>query len=61
MLTVAGFQVPVTPLFEVVGNIGAVALAQIGAIGSNVVIVIGVTVTSKVVEVAHKPAVGVKV
>ena len=35
LLTVAGLQVPVIPLSEVVGKIGAVAPEQIGSIGSN--------------------------
>lgn len=61
VLTVAGFQVPVIPLFEVLGNIGAVPLKQTGAIGSNIGKMFGLTVISIVVVVAHNPAVGVKV
>ena len=61
MLTVAGLHVPVIPLLEVVGNTGAVAPEQIGAIASNVGAVVGLTVTSKVIDVAHWPAFGVNV
>jgi hypothetical protein len=61
LLTVAGFQVPVIPLFEVVGNIGAVAPLQIAGIEVNVGVVGAFTVTERVVVVAHCPAVGVKV
>ena len=63
LFTTAGFHVPVTPLVEVPGNTGTVPFAQIvnedpkGKPG----IVFGVTVTAKVVAVAHCPAVGVKV
>jgi hypothetical protein len=39
--TVAGFQVPWIPFFEVVGNIGAVVPAQNGGMGSNVGTYIG--------------------
>jgi hypothetical protein len=59
--TVDGFQVPVIPLFEVVGNTGAVAPEQIAATGVNVGVIFGLTVTVNVVVVAHSPAVGVKV
>ena len=53
MLTVAGLQVPVIPLIEVVGKTGAVAPEQIGAISSNVGTRFGLTVTLKVAVVAH--------
>ena len=53
MLTVAGFQVPVILLVDVVGSVGAVVPEQIGAIASNIGTMLGLTVTSKVVVVAH--------
>ena len=61
MLTVAGLHVPVILLFDVVGNVGAVAPEQIGAIASNVGIMFGLTVILNVVVVAHCPASGVNV
>ena len=57
----AGDQVPVIPLFDVVGNATSVAPEQIGATGVNVGVIFGLTVIVKVVVVAHCPAVGVKV
>jgi hypothetical protein len=61
LLTVAGLQVPVTPLVDVVGKIGAVAPLHIAAIGLNVGVTIGFTTTDKVVALAQNPTVGVKV
>jgi hypothetical protein len=61
LLTVAGFHVPVKPLVEVVGKIGAVAPLQIGAMAANVAVIVGLTVTDNVVVIAHWPALGVKV
>jgi hypothetical protein len=63
LLTTDGFQVPVIPLVDVVGNVGTVPPEQIvnDAPKANAVIIFGVTVTVKVVAVAHKPAVGVNV
>jgi len=52
LLTVAGFQVPVIPLLEVVGNIGAVAFSQIGAILSNAGLII-ITLIVILARVAH--------
>ena len=49
------------PLLEVVGNGASVAPEHIGAAGENVGVVLELTVIVKVVEVAHCPAVGVKV
>ena len=57
----AGAQVPVMPLFEVVGNGAKVAPEQIGATAVNVGVTFGLTVIVKVAVVAHCPAVGVKV
>jgi hypothetical protein len=53
LLTVPGLHVPVIPLVEVVGSIGAVAPEQIGSMTSNVGTILGLTVISKVVVVAH--------
>jgi hypothetical protein len=61
LLTTAGFQVPVIPFIEVVGNIGAVAPLQIGAMAVNVGVIIGFTVTVIVGDVAHWPVAGTKV
>ena len=63
LLTTAGFQVPLIPLVDVIGNTGAVAPAQIVKLVPklNVGVRIGLTVTVNVDTVAHKPAVGVKV
>jgi hypothetical protein len=59
--TVDGLQVPVIPLFDVVGSTGTVAPEQIAAIAVNVGVIFGLTVTVNVVVVAQSPAVGVKV
>jgi hypothetical protein len=59
--TVDGLQVPVMPLFDVVGSIGAVAPEQIAATAVNVGVIFRLTVTVNVVGVAQSPAVGVKV
>ena len=61
MLTIAGLQVPVILLFDVVGRVGAAAPEQIEAIASNVGVMFGLTVIFNVVTVAHCPAVGVNV
>jgi len=62
LLTTAGDQVPVIPLSDVVGNIGAAVPEQIGAIAAKVGVTFGITVMSSVVaEVAHCPATGVNV
>ena len=53
---------PVTPLFDVVGNVGTDPPAQIVMFPKlNVGITIGLTVTVNVVGTAHTPLVGVKV
>ena len=56
----AGDQVPVIPLSEVLGSVNAVPL-QIGPTCVNVGVVFGVMVTVIVAVVAHSPAAGVKV
>ena len=63
LLTVAGFHVPVTPLSEVVGNVGTASPEQIVNVVPklNVGVTFGVTVTVRPVVVAHCPAVGVNV
>ena len=61
MLSKTGDQVPVMPLLEVVGNGASVVPEQIDATAANVGVTFGVTVTVKVVVVAHCPAVGVNV
>jgi len=60
-LLTAGAQVPVMPLFDVVGNGANTAPEQIAATGVNVGVMFGLTVMVNVVVVAHKPAVGVNV
>jgi hypothetical protein len=57
----AGLQVPVMPLFEVVGKADKLAPEQISATASKVGVVGLFTVMVSVVVVAHCPAVGVKV
>ena len=61
LLMVAGLQVPVIPLLEVVGSVGATVPAQKAGIAVKVGITFGLTVTSSVVVVAQSPGVGVKV
>ena len=57
----AGDQVPVIPLFDVVGNGFNVPPEQIGATALNVGVMFGLTTMVSVAVVAHWPAVGVKV
>ena len=57
---VAGLQVPVIPLLEVVANTGAALFRQSAPIVLNVGVTPGVTVISIVVAVAHCPTAGVK-
>jgi hypothetical protein len=61
LLIVAGLQVPVMPLVDVVGSTGAVLPAQKGRMGVNTGTTRGLTVTLMVVAMAHCPAAGVKV
>jgi hypothetical protein len=60
VLSKAGDQVPVTPLFEVVG-IAKDVPEQTAATCVNVVVTLGFTVIVMVAIVAHNPAVGVNV
>jgi hypothetical protein len=61
VLSKAGAQLPVIPLFEVVGRPASVAPEHIGATALNVGVTFGLTVIVSVVVVAHWPADGVKV
>ena len=61
VLSKAGVQVPVMPLFEVVGSGDSVAPEQIGPTALNVGVMLELTTIVNVVVVAHCPAVGVKV
>ena len=61
LFTVDGDQVPVTPLFEVVGRTGAADPLHIGAGVVNVGTVCGFTVTVRVAGTAHWPVFGVNV
>ena len=63
LLTVDGLHVPVIPLVDVEGNVGAVAPEQILTVvpNANAGVRIGLTVTVNVCVVAHTPAVGVNV
>ena len=60
LLTIAGFQEPVIPSFEVPGNNGAVAPVQMAWAIVKVGVTVGVTVTVRLVGEAHCPAVGAK-
>ena len=59
VLLIAGDQVPVIPLFDVVGNADKVAPEQIEFTCVNVGVTFGLTVTVIVDCVAHTPVVGV--
>ena len=61
VLSNAGAQVPVIPLFDVVGKAASAAPEQIAATGVKVGVTFVLTVIVNVVVVAHWPAVGVKV
>ena len=56
-----GFHVPVTPLGAVLDNMGATLPTQKAGIAAKSEVVCGFTVTIKVCEVEHCPALGVKV
>jgi hypothetical protein len=57
----AGDQVPVMPLVDVAGNAERAAPEQIGSTAAKVGVTFWLTVIVNVVDVAHCPAVGVKV
>ena len=61
VLLSAGVQVPVIPLFEVVGKAMRASPEQMVATAAKVGVTLGLTVIVSVVAVAHCPAVGVKV
>ena len=61
VLIVAGLQLPVIRLLEVVGSIGAALLRQSGPIGSKLDTTELAILTSIVTTVAHCPIAGVKV
>lgn len=63
MLTTEEFQLPVIPFVDVVGNVGTAAPVQIVELAPklNVGVTLGLTVTIKVVAIAHSPAFGVNV
>ena len=56
----AGAQVPVIQFCEVVGNAEITDPEQYGPTAANVGVIFGLMVIVKVLVVAHKPAVGVK-
>jgi hypothetical protein len=58
---VAGLQVPLMPLFEVPGRPGATVPEQKAGMAVKDGVTFGLTVTLRVVVVAHWPAAGVKV
>ena len=60
MLTIAGFQVPVIELVDVVGKTGLVEPEHIGAMAAKIGVTVGLTVTLKEVAIAHSPTLGVK-
>ena len=60
LLTVAGLQVPLMPLFDVVGKVGAVAPEQISVRIVKDGRTLGCTVMVTEAPVAQRPAVGVK-
>jgi hypothetical protein len=61
LLTVAGLQVPVTPLVEVVGKRGAAAPLQMAAMVAKEGVTIGFTVTTNEVVETHAPLLAVKI
>src|SRR5678815_5020515 len=58
---VAGFHVPVIPLLEAAGRIGAVAPTQSGPIAVNTGVICAAIVISIDAGLAHSPAAGVNV
>ncbi len=61
VLMVAGFQVPLMPLVEVVGRAGALAFWHKGPISANCGVVSALMVMESAAIAAHCPAFGVKV
>jgi hypothetical protein len=58
---VAGLHVPLIPLLEADGSVGAVAFWHNGAIAVNAGVICGLMVMLSVVVIAHCPAEGVNV
>ena len=61
LLIVAGFQLPLMLLVDVVGKFGAAEPEQMGAIALKVGVTLGVTVTEILTALAHSLTFGVKV
>ena len=61
VLFIAGLHVPVIPFVDVVGKVEIIAPEQYGPTALKVGVIFELTVTLSVVEIAHCPAVGVKV
>ena len=61
MLSNAGVHVPVIPLLDVVGKAARLSPSHMGAIAVKVGVVMAFTVMVSDCDVAHCPAVGVKV
>ena len=61
VLIVAGLQVPVMPLLDVAGNVGAVLFWHSGPIAVNDGVICGSTTMVNVASIAHCPADGVNV
>jgi hypothetical protein len=61
VFTIAGLQVPVIPLVEVVGRMGGILPAHNGPMVLKVGIAFGFTVTVKVVVAIHVPLLAVNV
>jgi hypothetical protein len=61
VLIVAGLHVPLMPLFDVAGSVGAVAFWQSDPIAVNVGVICGLIVMLSVAGIAHCPADGVNV
>ena len=61
VLIVAGLHVPLIPLVEVVGSVGAAAFWQSGPMAVNVGVICGLIITVNVALIAHCPGAGVKV
>ena len=59
--TIAGLHVPLMPLLDVAGSVGAVLFKQSGPIALNTGVTLVAMVISMLTGVAHSPAAGVKV
>ena len=61
VLMIAGLQVPLMPLFELAGSVGAALFRQSGPIALNTGVTLEEIVISMLTGAAHSPAAGVKV